>query len=83
MNIVKQKKKNIIKFEKLSPFFDNWFKRNKSISTVMDQSFLKFTMKPTDSKMTKSVSEFNVEETALDGFVEFQITHSSASVFHN
>lgn len=41
----------------------------KSISTVMDQSFLKYTMKPVDSKMTKSVSEFNTEETALDGWV--------------
>ena len=41
----------------------------KSISTVMDQSFLKYTMKPVDNKMTKSVSEFNTEETALDGWV--------------
>ena len=35
----------------------------------MDQSFLKYTMKPTDSKMTKSVEEFTIEETALDGWV--------------
>ncbi len=41
----------------------------KSVSTIMDQSFFKYTMKPADDKMTKSVSEFNIEETALDGWV--------------
>lgn len=41
----------------------------KSISTVMDKSFLEYTMLPSDSKMNKRVSDFNVEESALDGWI--------------
>jgi hypothetical protein len=46
----------------------------KSISTVMDKSFLKYTMQPTDAKMVKSVDNFTVEESALDGWVRGGMT---------
>lgn len=46
----------------------------KSISTVMDKSFLEYTMHPEDSKMTQSVNQFKVEESALDGWVRGGIT---------
>ena len=46
----------------------------KSISTVMDKSFLKYTMQPTDEKMVQSVNDFTVEESALDGWVRGGMT---------
>lgn len=42
----------------------------KSASTVMDKSFLKYTIHPDDdAKMAKNVYEFNTEESALDGWI--------------
>lgn len=46
----------------------------KSISTVMDKSFLDYTMQPTDSNMVHSVNNFKVEETALGGWVRGGMT---------
>lgn len=41
----------------------------KSISTVMDKSFLKYSMLPANSKMASRVSNFKVEESAQNGWV--------------
>jgi hypothetical protein len=43
----------------------------KSVSTIMDKSFLSYTMYPVDSKMQEHVSnpKYTVEESALNGWV--------------
>jgi hypothetical protein len=43
----------------------------KSVSTVMDKSFLPYTMYPTDDKMEKRVQDpqYSVEEAAMSGWV--------------
>lgn len=46
----------------------------KSISTVMDKSFLEYSMQPKDNNMLQSVKQFSVEESALDGWVRGGMT---------
>jgi len=43
----------------------------KSVSTIMDKSFMSYSMYPTDAKMIEKVNDtkFTVEESALDGWV--------------
>ena len=43
----------------------------KSVSTIMDKSFMEYSMYPTDQKMEERVHNpaYNVEEAALDGWV--------------
>jgi hypothetical protein len=43
----------------------------KSVSTIMDKSFSKYTLYPTDNKMEERVrdSKYTVEEAAMDGWV--------------
>jgi len=43
----------------------------KSVSTIMDKSFMEYSMYPTDQKMEERVQNpaYNVEEAALDGWV--------------
>jgi hypothetical protein len=48
----------------------------KSVSTIMDKSFMNYTMYPTDNKMMEKVtdSKFTIEESAMDGWVRGGMT---------
>jgi hypothetical protein len=41
----------------------------KSVSTIMDKSFMGYTMYPTDAQMDKHINDPAIEESALNGWV--------------